>query len=466
MEFFEKNKTAGEKGQTFTDLGLGFDLGNRTRIVDIAISDQDRKRHTFVFGTTGVGKTRLAEHMIEQDIRKGYSIAFFDPKGDQEIFAKIVQVAKKCGRLNELMLVTPIFPEYSAIIDPMAYYFMVDELVGHVVSGIKVGKEPYFRNIAKGIAMSVILTLRLLAEAQKTTAVLNFNELRLGVRRSSLEDYREALSTLTSPEALDVIGMIDDVLEYPEEHYAKVSSSLRTALLELSSGNIGRIIGKAKENRFISEMEQGKRVIFVVHSGSLITREAAATLSKVIISMIQSFIGRTVMSKRRRVTPPLSIYLDESQSLLYQGIEELFAKAGSADVMVTAFAQSVNQLYAAVGEDFAKSILDNTNTKLFMRCPDAETSRYAVDHFGVHKVLAPIIQPTGNITAREVEEDVLQVADILGLQQQEFFLLTYSGCYRGRIRDVLSPYVKIDFPEAPVGTFTPEGAKAGEAAPC
>jgi conjugal transfer pilus assembly protein TraD len=279
------------------------------------------------------------------------------------------------------------------------------------------------------------------------------------------EKYRETLLTIATAEADKVAGMIQDVLESPQEYYAKVSSSLRTALVELSSGNIGRVIGNANENRFIERLEKGKRVIFAIHSGSLITREAAATLCKVIISIIQSFIGRTYLSKRRVVNPPLSIYMDESQSLLYQGIEELFAKAGSAGVMVNAFAQSVNQLYAAVGEEFAKSILDNTNTKIFMRCPDAETSRYALEHFGVHKVLAPIMQPTGNITAREVEEDVLQVSDILGLKPQEFYLLTYSGRYRGRIRDVRPPYVKIGFPKAPAGTLTPEKAQAKEESP-
>ena len=113
-----------------------------------------------------------------------YSMAFFDPKGDQEI----VDVAKQCGRLGELMLVTPIYPEYSAIIDPMAYYFMVDELVGHVVSGIKGGKEPFFRNIAKDITLAVILSIRLIAEAEKKKPLLNFNELRKGIRRSSLKE--------------------------------------------------------------------------------------------------------------------------------------------------------------------------------------------------------------------------------------------------------------------------------------
>ena len=438
-----------------TDLGVGFSLDDRTSVLDIGLPDRDRRRHTFVFGTTGVGKTRLAEYLIEQDIRKGYSVAFFDPKGDQDIFAKIVDVARQCGRLHELMLVTPIYPEYSAIVDPMAYYFMVDELVGHVVSGIKGGREPFFRNIAKDITLAVILSLRLLAEAEGRRPLLNFNELRKGIRRTSLKEYREALMSIPTPEALEVAGMIQDVLESPQEYYAKVSSSLRTALVELSSGNIGRIIGKADENRFIKRLEEGKRVIFAVHSGSLITREAAATLCKVIISIIQSFIGRTYLSNRRRVSPPLSIYIDESQSLLYQGIEELFAKAGSADVMVNAFAQSVNQLYAAVGEEFAKSILDNTNTKVFMRCPDAETSRYAVEHFGVQKVLAPIMQPAGGITAREVEEDVLKVTDILGLRQQEFYLMTYSGKYRGKIRDVNPSRLKIRFPSAPVGVSMP-----------
>ena len=448
-----------------TDLGAGFDMDDRTRIVDISLPDLDRKRHTFVFGTTGVGKTRLAEYLIEQDIRKGYSIAFFDPKGDQEIFAKIVDVARQCGRLNELMLVTPIYPEYSAIIDPMAYYFMVDELVGHVVSGIKGGREPFFRNIAKDITLSVILSIRLLAEAEGKKPLLNFNELRKGIRRSSLKEYREALMAIATPEALEVAGMIQDVLESPQEYYSKVSSSLRTALVELSSGNIGKVIGKADENRFIKKLEEGKRVILAVHSGSLITRESAATLCKVIISIIQSFIGRVYLSNRLKVSPPLSIYIDESQSLLYQGIEELFAKAGSADVMVNAFAQSVNQLYAAVGEEFAKSILDNTNTKVFMRCPDAETSRYAVEHFGVHKVLAPIMQPTGTITAREVEEDVLKVSDILDLQQQEFYLMTYSGRYRGRVREVQPSRLKIRFPSAPVGIPIPgeTGEEPGDA---
>ena len=166
------------------------------------------------------------------------------------------------------------------------------------------------------------------------------------------------------------------------------------------------------------------------------------------ISMIQSFIGRVYLSNKQKVDPPLSVYIDEAQSLFYQGVEDLFAKAGSADVMVTAFAQSVNQVYAVVGEEFGKSILDNTNTKIFMRCSDAETSEYVVKHFGVRNVLTGIFG-SNQVTTREVEQDILKVQDILGLQPREFYMLTYSGRFKGTTLDAPNPKLKIIFPEAP-----------------
>jgi type IV secretory pathway TraG/TraD family ATPase VirD4 len=116
--------------------------------------------------------------------------------------------------------------------------------------------------------------------------------------------------------------------------------------------------------------------------------------------------------------------------------------------MVHAFAQSVNQLYAALDENEAKAILDNTNTKIFMRCTDAETSEYVVQHFGTKKVLSTIYNPA-QITTREVEEDVLRVQDILSLKAQDFYLMTFSGRHRGKVSTVKESDLTIQFPDAP-----------------
>jgi len=346
------------------------------------------------------------------------------------------------------MLVTPIFPEYSAVVDPMAFYFMPDELVGHIVSGIMGGREPFYRNIAKEITTAVISAYIILAKRHGNMPIMNIDTIRQNIRRESLETTMKSLRSIGSPEASLTAGMLEDILKSPLEYYAKVSSTLRTALMELSSGNIGKIIGQADSNRFINNLEAGGRVILVVHTGAMITREASATLGKVLLSMIQSFVGRVYLSNRQKVDPPLSIFIDEAQSLLYQGVEELFAKAGSADVMVTAFAQSVNQIYAVIGEEFGKSILDNTNTKIFMRCSDAETSDYVVKHFGVQNILTGIFG-SNQVTTREVEQDILRVQDVLSLQPREFYMMTYSGRFKGTTLDARNPKIKIIFPEAP-----------------
>lgn len=429
-------------------LGTGVQLDDPTRMRDLILPDSYRKRHTFVFGTTGTGKTRLAELMIEQDIRAGKSVVFLDPKGDQQIFTKVFDVARQVGRETEMMLVTPVFPEYSAVVDPLAYYFMPDELVGHIVSGIQGGREPFYRNIAKEITSAVISGTIMLARAEGRIPLQNIDAIRQSIRRRALEEMANALLRVNDGEAASVAGVLQDILTSPQDYYAKVSSTLRTCLNELSSGNIGAIIGKAESNRFIERLEAGQRVILVVHTGSMITREAGATLGKVLLSMIQSFVGRVYLSGKQRVSPVLSIYIDEAQSLFYQGVEDLFAKAGAADVMVHAFAQSVNQLYAAVGEEFAKSVLDNTNTKIFLRCSDPETSEYVVRHFGTRKILNSIYNPA-QVTTREIEEDVLKPHDILNLQPREFYLMTYSGRFRGKTAEVDDPTLRIRFPNAP-----------------
>lgn len=456
------NKKAGKKKGPETVFGHGIRMDKPTRAFEpIAVPDIDRQRHTFIFGTTGVGKTRLCENLIEQDIRKGNSVVYIDPKGDQEIFTKIYDIARKCGRGEDLQLVTPIFPEFSAVIDPMAYYFMPDELVGNVIAGVQAGKEPFYRNVSKEVTTAVIMADIMIAMENGQVPILNIDSLRVGIRRSSLAEKANTLKRIGSPEAERVAGMLFDILDSPPEHYNKISATLRTALMELSSGNIGKIIGQADSNRFIKRLEENKPVILVVHTGSLITAEAGATLGKVLLRMIQSFIGRVYLSRRQVADPPLSIYIDEAQSILYQGIEDLFAKGGSAKVMVTALAQSVNQIYAAMGgEEFGKPILDNTNTKLFMRCSDAETAEYVVKHFGVHNVLTGIFG-ANQVTTREVEQDMLKVQDVLSLQPREFYMMTYSGNYKGVTAEAKPCDLEIIFPEAPValGSFDLFGKK-------
>lgn len=48
----------------------------------IAIGDDDRRRHIYIIGATGTGKTELLKSMIMQDINGGKGVCFMDPHGD------------------------------------------------------------------------------------------------------------------------------------------------------------------------------------------------------------------------------------------------------------------------------------------------------------------------------------------------------------------------------------------------
>ncbi|HQM30883.1 MAG TPA: type IV secretion system DNA-binding domain-containing protein, partial [Syntrophales bacterium] len=204
----------------------------------ITVPDVSRKGHFWCFGTTRVGKTRIMENMVEQDIRKGYSVVVIDPKGDIDLFSKIVQVAFEEGRDRELILVTPIYPHLSAVIDPLAYYYMPEELVGHIVSGVEVGKERFFFNVAYEISLVIVQALIMLAAWEGKAKSFNLNDVKNKMSREELEKLKGQIDCIDTGEAKQLSSDIQKILNSPQDYYGKVSSSLRVALMELTSGNI------------------------------------------------------------------------------------------------------------------------------------------------------------------------------------------------------------------------------------
>ena len=92
--------------------GVALDCNPETKPAPVMVPDADREGHIFTMGAKRSGKTRLAEAMIERDIRAGRSILWIDPKGDNTIFSKIVATARGTGRKEDLLFFSPVFPHY------------------------------------------------------------------------------------------------------------------------------------------------------------------------------------------------------------------------------------------------------------------------------------------------------------------------------------------------------------------
>ena len=447
-------------------LGKGMDFGKNKDDIRITIPDSNRSGHFWCFGTTRVGKTRLLENMVEEDIKKGYDVIVLDPKGDAELFSKIAQVALLTGRKKDLMLFHPVFPDYSVKINPLEYYSMVDELVGHIMAAVPDGKEPFFKNVAYETSINVITAIIQVAKLTNNSEVITFqNLIDSSTDKMGLEELLALLTSLKrgdqDTETQEIIDSLSKVAASEKDYFSKISSSLRVALMELTMGNTGKLLGRVRGNEVIRRLEanayetlydeDGKRegVIFVVQAGSLLTDRTARTIGKVIISSVAKLAGR-IFASGRKLSRPLCVYIDEAQSMLYGGIDDVFAKAGGANVWLHCFSQSINQIYNEMpSKDAGKAILDNTNTKIFMRAPDQETADSVAKFFGEVKKFSPIFSPnTSNLTVKESLESLITPQHILELQPRQFFATSYNGMYRGEVRKVSDLFLKVAYPKS------------------
>lgn len=442
-ELYEINQKAKKKNlRDYTVIGHGVDLSNIHKEIEISIPDRDRNGHFGCFGTTRVGKTKLIENIVEQDIHKGLNVVVIDPKGDIELFSRVVQASAEAGRLEEVLFLSPIYTDYSIMLDPLAYYYMEDELVDHVISGIK-AREDYFIAIAYEVTQAVIAGLALQAKQEGKRLNINFYDIKERSDWHNLRVFKDSLIAI--PGSQEVITSIEQILNSPPDFFSKVSSSLRTTLSALTSGSTGKIIGKSLVNEFVKRFEKGKGVILFCNTGSMLARRTAHIIGRVLISMIQSMLGRFYASGRK-LNPPLALHIDEGHNMLYKGIEELFNKGGAANVYVHFYTQSIAQIEEEIGREATKSIIDNINTWVYMLVNHPETAKFIESSSPRIKKFQPVLSFGGGISVKEIEENLILAQNVMRLPKRHFYMRSYGKLYRGITKELEPPYVRIEFP--------------------
>jgi len=439
--------------------GYPVKVGDRVRagflgkLEKILIDDRERLSHMLTIGSTGTGKTRLLELIVEHDIAEGYNVAVFDPKPDKELFARIVYAAQKAGRLKELIVVRPDRPDLSAKVNPFAFYNVPEELVQHVMAGIPPSTEEFFRNVAYEVSTVVILGKWLLRQYLGSKEKFTVEDLRAHISREGIGRVFDQLKDISAAGGfrdeklnhyLEIIqACMSDLVQSPQDYFAKVTSTLRTTLTAMVVGTTGDILGMADENLFVKRLLSGDRIILVVQAPAMVMRQAAFILMRSILSMFQSLTGGiyigSVKSMNGKISPPLFIHIDELSEALYWDFVNLLNKSRGAGVGIHGLSQSISDLFTKVGENMGKTLIDNFNTQLFLRVNNPETSKFVSEKAGfVHRFTR--IMTRGEFTTREVREPVLRETEVMELADREFILFTKRAhspaVYRGQVRYV------------------------------
>ena len=95
----------------------------------------DRVGHLLVVGATRVGKSRLLELTLAQDVRRGGNVVLlFDPKGDAGLMKRAFAEAQRAGRPFYLFHLG--FPEISARYNPIGDFTRVTEVATRIANNL------------------------------------------------------------------------------------------------------------------------------------------------------------------------------------------------------------------------------------------------------------------------------------------------------------------------------------------
>ena len=449
VEFIDKKQQT--NNIKHTNLGKGFHLKDtkEEQFVDINLDNDYRKGHIIGFGTTGAGKSRLIENMVEQDIMiQGNCVVIIDPKVDNGLLSRAYQAAVRSGNERGFMLLSPIHPKLSIKINPMSNYFMDEEIIGHIVSAIETSGDVFFYNIALEVSTAIVKSRLLIKKYIKDTTPLNFREIYRYAGYEGLTQLKENLEKINNSrdrDLEDMVILINNVLGSNADYFAKVVSSLRTTLTQMSTGAIGSVFGGATKNRFIDMLENDEKVILYVQTPSMLSKKTSDITAKVTLSMIQSCIGRRAISDQT-FKHGLSIYIDESSNSLYQGIENLFNKSRSTNTRITALSQNYADYIDAVGREKAKMILGNANGKIFMRLVDPDTAEDAARYAGEITKWDSVISTNG-IMSKQTKDMALKSEDLLSLMPREFYYFGMEGQFKGKTAPIGDTEIKINPPK-------------------
>jgi conjugative coupling factor TraD (TOL family) len=390
----------------------------------------ERVGHTLVLGTTRVGKTRLAELLITQDIRAGNVVIVFDPKGDVELLKRMYAEAKRAGRLNDFYFFHLGYPEISDRYNPIAAIGRVTEVATRVANPLPgEGNSAAFKQFAwlyvniiaraatsLGMAASYELIYRYAADLDSlATMYLEkwLNRAHPGWE-DDLEDVKARLPekvmttkisqtgrTVRVIELMELVqskGWSEDpiangllaVLANNKSKYQALINSLFPLLEKLTTGKISELLSPSwddpRDKRRAFSWEQIMDTGGIVYFGldALSDAEVAGAVGNAAFSDLTSTAGRRykfggAVGQRHATSVDrlgkVSIHADEFNELIGDEFIPLINKAGGAGYQVTAYTQTWSDVEARVGNAAkAAQIGGNFNTLFMLRVKNTETA--------------------------------------------------------------------------------------------
>jgi CxxC-x17-CxxC domain-containing protein len=322
------------------------------------IKQDDRRRHMYVIGKTGMGKTNLIQNMAIQDIRNGKGVAIVDPHGE---FAEECLKAVPANRINDVIYFNP-----ADTANPIAMNVMekVDPEYRHLIASGLVGVFKKIWADSWGPRLEYLLRNAILALLEYPTSTL------LGVTKILVDkEYRTKVMEKVSDPVIKSFWT-EEFTKYHDRLMADAIAPIQNKVGQfLSSSLIRNIVGQVKSSFDIRYVMDNQKILIMNLSKGRIGEDNSALLGAMMITKIQlAAMARVDMPESRR--KDFYLYVDEFQNFATESFANILSEARKYRLNLILAHQYITQL----DERVQNAVFGNVGTLITFRvgASDAE----------------------------------------------------------------------------------------------
>ena len=310
------------------------------------IKKGDRRKHLYIIGKTGTGKSTLIANMAINDMKNGEGMAIIDPHGD---LSDILLNYVPSHRTNDVAYLDPADIEHPFHLNPLEV------------------KNPAYRELIASGIVSIFYKLYHMSWGPRLEYILRNTILTLThVPQSTFLDipelltndkFREKIVTKLDDRVLRNFWMNEFNRLSPQMRSESISPILNKVGQFLSSRTIRNIVGHPASTIDLEKMMNDGKIVIVNLSQGKLGEDSSALLGAMIITKMQlAAMNRVYMAEENR--RDFYLYVDEFQNFATQSFIKILSEARKYRLNLTL----ANQYIGQIDEDVQKAIFGNAGS--------------------------------------------------------------------------------------------------------
>jgi hypothetical protein len=336
-------------------------IGNtdfRNKSETFGIKLDDRKRHIYIIGKSGVGKSTLLENMVIDDIKLGRGVVIVDPHGE---FADKVVDSIPAERIKDAIIIDPSDTDWPISFNPLEQ--VGEAFRGLVASGF-VGVLKKIFGDSWGPRLEYILRNTTLALLESPNSTM------MGIPRMLTDrPYRESVVANVTDPVVRAFWQYEWNGMEPKQQSEAIGPILNKVGQFLSSSMIRNLTCQPTSTVNFRKAMDEKKILVVNLSKGKIGEDAMALLGSMIVTRVQlAAMSRADVPPDQR--PDCFLYVDEFQNFATDSFATILSEARKYNLGLTIAHQYIAQLTDTVRD----AVIGNVGSMILFRLgtPDAE----------------------------------------------------------------------------------------------